>query len=223
MERKREKLGVGQHWGLQRAPRGIRWVSRCPGVPLPEAISSGHHPHRVCPGPASGSQQAVSFPFCPQERTLGFQQRGSSFLKRDSCLRLAATSPLLGLNAQVSYGVLLSLPPLSSARTPLAAHSPPGGHGVSLRAWLAACPPTSRAAGTSFPSDSNEISPLLGALPRLGSAFSLTQLSPVLRLGNYTPHLIADRPDSAHRAGFPEPSPPGSLNRPLWSTGAVGV
>ena len=118
MERKREKRGVGQRWGLQRAPRGIRWVSRCPGVPLPEAISSGHHPHRVCPGPASGSQQAVSFPFCPQERTLGFQQRGSSFLKRDSCLRLAATSHLLGLNAQVSYGVLLSLP-LSLAPGPL--------------------------------------------------------------------------------------------------------
>lgn len=131
--------------------------------------------------------------------------------------------PSFGVKGRGKLWGLALPPPLSSARTPLAAHSPPGGHGVSLRAWLAACPPTSRAAGTSFPSDSNEISPLLGALPRLGSAFSLTQLSPVLWLGNYTPHLIADRPDSAHRAGFPEPSPPGSLNRPLWSTGAVGV
>lgn len=89
--------------------------------------------------------------------------------------------PSFGVNAEVAHGVLLSLPPSSAPGASLAAQSPPGDHGVSLPAWLAACPPASRAADMSFLSNSNEIFPLLGALPGLGSAFSRTQLSPVLR------------------------------------------
>ena len=65
-KKKREARGQTA-LGSLKGTEGVGWVSRCPGVPLPEAISSGHHPHRVCPGPKSGSQQAVSFPFCPQE------------------------------------------------------------------------------------------------------------------------------------------------------------
>lgn len=114
MERKREKLGVGQLWGLQRALRGIGWVSHCPGVPLPEAIISGHHPNRVGPGPVSGSQQTVSFPCCPQERTLDFWQRGFSFLKGSFCLRLAPASIFWGKRRGSPWSLALP-PPLFSA------------------------------------------------------------------------------------------------------------
>ena len=67
---------------------------------------------------------------------------------------------------------------------------------------------------------------LFGGAPKslqMVTAAMKLQLSPVLQLSNYTQHLIADRPDSAHRPGFPEPSPSGNLNRLLWSAGTVGV
>ena len=63
MERKREKLGVGQLWGLQRALRGIGWVSCCPGVPCLRPSSQAITPTELalaqCP---AASRQSLSLP-----------------------------------------------------------------------------------------------------------------------------------------------------------------
>lgn len=222
MERKREKLGVRQLWGLQRPPRGSDGPAAALGSPCLRPSAQAITPPSL-PWPHIWQPAGSLIPFLPAGVNSWFPAAWLLLSQGEFLPASSGHLPSFGVNAEVTYGVLLSLPLSLGPGASLAAQSAPRGHGVSLPTWLAACPPASRAAGTSFLSNSNEISPLLGALPGLGSAFLLTQLSPVFQLSNYTQHLIADRPDSAHRAGFPEPSPPGNLNSLLWSAGTVGV